>query len=251
MYQQQRIQALIEWLRRDGQLTTKQIMAKFAVSRETARRDMMAIVKLGQAQRTHGGIVQTQKALPVLDYLERQHQFSDAKTAMAAAALPLIEPHMTLFLDVSTTVLALCQQLHEPATVFTDSLDNALTLATHPNIDLHLLGGRFEAKNRLFYSRDSLTTLANVTFDIAVLGPASLDAAGIYVNDDNDAAMKRQATAQARKVIVLAEHQKFQKQTPYLSARWADIDLLITDQALTANEKVPSDVSVIVAGQNA
>ena len=72
MYQQQRIQALIEWLRRDGQLTTKQIMAKFAVSRETARRDMMAIVKLGQAQRTHGGIVQTQKALPVLDYLERQ-----------------------------------------------------------------------------------------------------------------------------------------------------------------------------------
>lgn len=251
MYQQQRLQALIEWLRRDGQLTTKQIMAKFSISRETARRDMMAIVKLGQAQRTHGGIVQTQKALPVLDYLERQHQFSAAKQAMATAAMPLITPGMTMFLDVSTSVLALCQQLHGPATVFTDSLDNALTLATHPNIDLRLLGGRFETKNRLFYSPESLTVLSHVAFDLVVLGTASLDGHGIYVNDDSDAALKREAAAHARKVIVLAEHQKFQKQTPYLSAVWTDIDLLITDQPLTASEHLPDNVTVIVAGENA
>lgn len=247
MYQQQRVQAIIEWLREVGQLTTKEIMAKFNTSRETARRDMMAVVQLGQAQRTHGGIVQTQKVLPVLDYLERQHQFPAAKKAMAAAVLPLIQPGMTVFLDTSTSVRAVAQQLHQAVTVFTTSLDNAFTLSTKPDVDLHLLGGRFEQKNRVFFAPANLQALQYLEFDLAIMGAASLEEKGAYVKDENDAALKRAAVAHARQVVILAENQKFQKKTPYLVAAWPDVDVLITDQTPTKEEQLPDNVEVMVA----
>ena len=53
-------------------------------------------------------------------------------------------------LDAGSTLLAVAQALRGPATVITASLDIAQCLSDRPEINLILLGGQWDARQRLF-----------------------------------------------------------------------------------------------------
>ena len=61
-----------------------------------------------------------------------------------------IPPGSTLMLDAGSTLLAVAQALRGPATVITASLDIAQCLSDRPEINLILLGGQWDARQRLF-----------------------------------------------------------------------------------------------------
>ena len=65
----------------------------------------------------------------------------------------------TLVLDAGSTVLAVATALRGPARVITASLDIAQCLSDRPDIELILLGGSWDQRQRLFAGSATLAML--------------------------------------------------------------------------------------------
>ena len=89
---------------------------------------------------------------------------------MAQKALQLIQDDQVIFLDhprVSTSMTLLAGLLNKEVTVYSHSLDNAIQLSSHSQVDFHLLGGKFYPKNRFYYDANQAQILDNLRFDLA------------------------------------------------------------------------------------
>ncbi|MNB73272.1 HTH-type transcriptional repressor GlcR [compost metagenome] len=230
MYQEERLVCILDYLSRHEKASNGEIAALLQTSRDTVRRDFVKLVEQGAAIRTHGGI-----ALPLLRekvkvYRERVNAESRQKREIAEAAARHISPGELIFLDVSTTIVLLCEQLSLPLTVYTHSLDNAAALAGKPDLDLYLLGGNFHQENRFFHAPETLALLESVLFDKVFLGAAALLEDGIYYANRDDARIKGLVARRAKQVFVLADTAKFSRTSPYRGLEYRDIDHVITDE---------------------
>lgn len=230
MYQQQRLEQIMELLQTKEVITTDNLMNKFGVSQDTVRRDFSILTEQGKVQRIHGGIMRLDKNEQMYSFNSRLNRFDQAKTHIAEIAKKILVPGKTYFFDVSTTVLKLSQITDQQLTVYTHSLDNSIMLSDDPKVDLHTLGGKFSRKNRYFYSLQESSLLDNISFDIAFFGAAGLKNGTVSYEDQEDTYVKKLAMKHAKKKVLLAETEKFSKQATYKLADLSDFDLLITDK---------------------
>lgn len=237
MYQEERLEKISDLVLKKGKLSTDEIAALFNVSKDTARRDILKVVETGKVIRTHGGIIATNDSKPILNYWERAYQHKPQKQKMAKKALQFFKKDKIHFLDVSTTLFLISQDLDLSCTVYTHALDNAFQLGQKENIDLHLMGGIYNYSNRYFYSERALESLSDVLIDVAFIGAASLENDGIYFNEQQDALLKRKVIERSRKVVLVAETQKFTQSSPFKACDYNDIDIFITDKPLTNKQK--------------
>ncbi|WP_159881510.1 DeoR/GlpR family DNA-binding transcription regulator [Paenibacillus puerhi] len=229
MYQEDRLLKLLEWLNERHSLSVNELMDRFNISRDTARRDILKLVQEGAAIRTHGGI-----SLPLLNdkllaYRERVESFSADKRSIGISALRFIEDHKHYFFDVSTTVNCLAELVTQPIKVFTHSLDNAAIFSEKPTSTLYVFGGRLHHSNRFFVDLDIVNQLESMHYDTAFLGAAAITEQGIFYDDLEDARVKKRVAKQSAKNIVLADTQKFMKESYFKGVDWAEIDMVITN----------------------
>lgn len=247
MYQEQRIEAILKLLNQQGQASIKEIMQKLQISRDTARRDIIETVETGRAIRTHGGIISAKQSFPVLDFFERQKDLNPNRALLAQKTAELIKPDAVYFIDVSTILLETVKQITSKCRIYTHALDNAAVLASQNDVVLTLLGGNFDHKNRFFYSHESIEIINNLKFDLALIGGASLEADGIYFKEPENAKLKQAVVRNAHQVALVAENRKFFKRSNFKGASYADIDILITDQILTKQQRqlFPRETQII------
>lgn len=239
MNQITRQRQLLQRLELVRQMSIADVMSALGVSRDTARRDIVALTDQGLAQRTHGGLQVLNFGSRIPSYADRLHQFDAVKTGLAELVLPLMKVNQYLFIDVSTILLKLTQLMTQKATVYTHSLDNAISLATNPAVDLHLLGGALNQENRFFSGSATLSELTPIYFDQVFLGAAVVNERGIFYVDAGDAAIKRQALAQTLCGVLVCEHRKFGQIgiAHFCGGQLDQIQVLITDEPLTTEEQ--------------
>ena len=166
MYQEQRLEKILELLEERKQLSAKEMVDYFKVSKDTIRRDFALLSQRQLVRRTHGGLLPLNKE-PGPSYLDRSQKANKEKTAMAQKALQLIQDGQVIFLDVSTSMTLLAGMLNKEVTVYSHSLDNTIQLSSHSQVDFHLLGGKFYPKNRFYYDANQAQILDNLRFDLA------------------------------------------------------------------------------------
>ncbi|MFC6181284.1 DeoR/GlpR family DNA-binding transcription regulator [Lactiplantibacillus daowaiensis] len=237
MNQLDRQRQLLQELDQRRQMSVADVMTALAVSRDTARRDIVAVTERGLAQRIHGGLQVRNFGIGIPSYQDRLQQFTAIKTALARRVLPLITANQYVFIDVSTTLLKLTQLLRQHCTVYTHSLDNAISLATNPAVTLQLLGGELNQTNRFMAGTAALTALRPVHFDQVLVGAATVSAQGLFYSDAGDAAIKRQALSQTDRGILVCEHRKFGQPARFCGGRLAQLQVVITDEPLTPTER--------------
>mgnify|MGYP000954464942 FL=1 len=115
-------------------------------------------------------------------------------------------------------------------TIYSHSLDNAIMLSSQDKVDFHLLGGKFYPKNRFYYALNEAELLEQISFDIAFIGAASVSDGLVSFEDEADAHLKRLALNHAKVKILLAEQDKWQKESKYILSAVSDFDYWITDQ---------------------
>src|SRR6185369_12456675 len=93
----ERQKQILSLLTRQGRLSVSEIVAQFAISEATARRDLESLASQGKAQRVHGGVISVEQAPPELPILERQRQQSDEKARIGSAVATLISDKETVF----------------------------------------------------------------------------------------------------------------------------------------------------------
>ena len=105
----------------------------------------------------------------------------------------------TLFLDAGSTLLAVASFLQGPLTIITPSLDIAQQVSDREGIDLILLGGKWDQKQRLFAGSATLSLLSRYRADIAILGACAIHAElGLSASQEADAEVKRAMLAASR-----------------------------------------------------
>ncbi|HFD1656019.1 TPA: DeoR/GlpR family DNA-binding transcription regulator [Enterococcus faecium] len=247
MFQEQRLNKLLQLLEKNEELSSKDMIDYFKVSRDTIRRDFLILTKEGKVKRTHGGIMKVSQKPQIYSFEERLSKFSDAKTHIAKNAETFIKDNGTYFLDVSTTVLKLAQLIDKKATIYSHSLDNAIMLSNKQNIKFNLLGGQFFKKNRFYYSLNEAEVLKNISFDVAFIGAAGLRNGEISFEDQEDAFLKQLVLQNAKTKILVAEETKFNQSATYTIGTINDFDYFITDKALKREKAklLSNDVSLI------
>jgi len=213
-------------------------MESLQVSRDTARRDIIRLVEEGGAIRTHGGIALPVIADEIQEYRVRFGMNPEEKAAIADAALPFVKEEQLCFFDVSTTVFHLCRLLSAPLLCYTNSLDN-LTVLMERGIDVHLIGGKVNVKNRFVYGGEALAMLEKLHFDIAFLGAAAIHEDGFYVADQEDAIIKNIVAKRSEKVFVLAGQEKNRKRGRYQTLSFSDVNYLITSGEMPPQVREP------------
>lgn len=135
----------------------------------------------------------------------------------------------TYFFDVSTNVELLAKSLKKKTTIFTHSLDNFNILSEKQDVLVNLISGEFNNKNRFFYRTDYKEYFEGMEFDAAFLGAGAIGRDGIYYENEEDAFIKNEVVKRSKKVILLAEHQKYEKNTYYKGLDLDKINIIIVD----------------------
>ena len=230
MYQERRLTEILELLAEKKQLSAKDMVEHFQVSKDTIRRDFSILSERRLVQRTHGGIIPLDTSRQIPSFNDRINRLSQEKTAIAQKARDFLKPGQIAFFDVSTIVLHLAQRIKDPMTIYSHSLDNAIMLSSQDKVDFHLLGGKFYPKNRFYYALNEAELLQQISFDIAFIGAASVSDGLVSFEDEADAHLKKLALKHAKTKVLLAEQDKWQKESKYILGPVSDFDYWITDQ---------------------
>lgn len=223
-----------EYIEDKNVVTIKELQALFPnVSLMTIHRDLDALERIGAVVKFRGGAKSVRLAGDP-DFNVRMRENNAGKTAIARKALELIQPHSSVFLDASTTNLALAKNLPDiNLNIITTGPSIALELCRLHNPVVTLCCGTINRKNLAISGQNTLEMLERINIDVAFVGVSgcSVDA-GFTCGMEGDMLVKRLVISKARTSVAMCGHEKFSCLMPHTYAKLSDVDYLITDGAV-------------------
>ncbi|WP_314174720.1 DeoR/GlpR family DNA-binding transcription regulator [Streptomyces winkii] len=239
MYAPERQQEILRLAQQRGRVEVLSLAQEFQVTAETVRRDLKALDRAGVLRRVHGGAIPAGRLDFEPDLHEREASAPDEKERIARAALDELPADGSVLLDAGSTTgrLAASVPVDAAFTVVTHALPLAARLADHPGIDLHLVGGRVRHRTRAAVDAWALRAYGEINADLLFLATNGFSLeGGLTTPDLAEAAVKRAVTAAARRVVLLADSTKFGQEHFARFGGLEDVDLLITDTGLDADD---------------
>ncbi|MGR2752951.1 DeoR/GlpR family DNA-binding transcription regulator [Agromyces arachidis] len=241
MYAMERHEHILTALARAGRVSVADLADELGVTAETIRRDLDALERAGHLRRVHGGAVGASRAsLAETTVLERSGRATDAKRAIARAAVELVPPTFTgsILIDAGTTTGALADALATwrpdpgvaPLTVYTNSIPIAATLHGNPDLVVRVIGGTVRGITSAAVGPAAIAQLAAIRPDIAFLGANGVSADfGLSTPDELEAEVKRAMVDRARLAVLLVDASKHDDEALQRFAGLDEVDVLITD----------------------
>ncbi len=228
---QEQMKAYIE---KERAVTIQQLQNLFPnVSLMTIHRDLDVLVEAGEIVKFRGGARSVLHAGDP-EFNERMRANNAGKTAIAKKALTLIQPHNAVFLDASTTNLALAKNMPDiDLHVFTTGPNIALELCRLHNPVVNLCGGTLNRKNLALSGQNTLEMLEKINIDMAFIGVSGCSVeAGLTCGTERDMLVKRMVISKARTTVAVCGREKLSCLMPYTFAQLSDIDYFISDAPL-------------------
>ena len=156
-------------VRQNKSVLVKDLCARFSVSGETIRKDLATLEEKGLLIKTYGGAYVREGARNEVYASIREGLFTEVKAAIGRACAGLVHRGDTLFLDASTTCLAVARAILEveDVTVITNSLPIARLFADGGAGRLILTGGELDQKNQCFAGPIALEMVERHYADLA------------------------------------------------------------------------------------
>lgn len=257
MYATERQQLIERLLADDGRVAVVDLAARFDVTTETVRRDLAALEGAGALRRVHGGAVSPERtSTSEPSVAERSLRHSEAKERIARRALAALPAGAgSIYLDAGTTTAALAVLMAQSSPsgreVVTHSMTIAHSLAGVSGVGLTAIGGRVRGLTAAAVGSDTVAAIGRLRPDVAFLGANGITVgAGLTTPDPEEAAVKRAVVAGARRVIVLADADKFEAELLVSFAELSDLDVVVTNRepgAALSRALRDADVEVWIA----
>ena len=233
---------ILQRIQREGGVSVAELARDHAVSAVTVHRDLEELAREGLVERVHGGArsltsmpAGAAPAIPTA-WTQRFLQAGTAKDEIALHARRFVTAGATVFLDASSSCLALARRLM-------DDPPNEVTLVTNsPAIAYELQAetmhvvvcpGELDQHMRLLAGRWTVEFLAGLNFAVAFVSAAGitldqgLTTARRPVADVVNAAMQG-----AEQTVGLIDATKFGRAAMLSVARAQDLDAIVTDAGL-------------------
>ncbi|WFE39209.1 DeoR/GlpR family DNA-binding transcription regulator [Micromonospora sp. WMMD998] len=234
MLAQQRQSAILELIRRRGGVRVSHLVSRFGVSDMTIRRDLEVLAERGLIDKVHGGATLAGPgSTEEPGFAAKSARQQAEKRAIVERAAGLVEPGMAVALSAGTTTAALAARLAEVRglTVVTNSIPVADAL--YQTDQTVVLTGGIRTPSDALTGPVAEAAIAALNVDLLFLGVHGMSRrTGFTTPNLLEAAVNRRLIGAARRLVVLADHTKWETIGIATIAPLEEADVLITDGGL-------------------
>ena len=230
-----RRQKINEYIQTHGKATYAELQEVVPeVSCMTLRRDLEALEEEGSILRVRGGArsVNSLSGEREDKYTIRAAENVSAKSDIAAKALQFIEAERATFLDSGSTMMLVAGKLeNDYYSIITAAPNIAFELMKQHKIDLTIVGGHLNRNTLSASGINSLRFVEEINIDTAIMATSGYSSEYGFTNGDyNEGELKKAVIRKARKVVMIMDLSKIDKNLSYTFAALKDIDVIITDK---------------------
>jgi DeoR/GlpR family transcriptional regulator of sugar metabolism len=228
-------------------VSTDRVASELGVSRETVRRDLIALEGMGALRRTHGGATSTDamgaapsaQPVPLTPRGDGRHP-----RAIARAAAGLLSNGQTLFMEAGGLALHMADALTvlHGLTLITNSFEAAMRVCASTQHSAHgnravVLGGVANGPLAATLGDQAIGEIHRYTADAALLFPSGVEARhGATHGELERAELGRAMAANARRVIVLADDERIGRSARVSYCAADRVATLVTNRKAEATE---------------
>ena len=228
-----RHEQLLALLRREGTVRIATLAKAFAVTTETARRDLDQLARSGALNRTYGGgASRSLTDEPPIGVRGRAHAAERARIGAAAAAL--VSDGDAVMIDCGSTTALFANVLaarNLRITVVTNCVPAARMLGTSARCRVILCPGDYVPREGGVYGPDTVDFILRYRANKAILGAGGVAADGVTDADSASCAVKRAMMERSDTAVLLADRSKFEVVQFERICTLEEIDALVTDHA--------------------
>ena len=234
MLAESRRAAIVDLLRSTGAVTVAELEERFGISSMTARRDLADLERQGLARRTHGGAILPAISAHEDSFVHRLESATDAKLALARAAVSMLAPQESVFLDSSSTAYFVAQRILDQGlevTVITNSLPvmDLIGTSSSPNVELIGVCGTLRPLTRSFVGPFAVHTVLGHFADRVFLSVKGVTPDGALTDADPlEAEVKATMIAHAQEAVLLIDESKLNARGLNAVGRVADLSAVLT-----------------------
>ena len=220
---------ILRTLKENKTAVVSELAKDLFVSEATIRRDLAEMKSMGLIERSHGGALLPENAEEISIFFRMEKNASEKERA-ATKALPHIPPFKTVFIDSSSTALALAERIDLSfKTVVTNNLQTAIQLSKKPNINLILLGGNVHFNTNSATGSWTARQLQDFSFDLMISSCAAILGSEVFERSLEQKEIKRVAFERCRYRVLLIDHTKFSAHGTYRLSALSDYNVVVTD----------------------
>ena len=232
-----RRQAILEIINKEGQVRAVELASRLNVTGETIRKDLIYLSDKNLLRKNHGS------AQSISEFIERSVDARAQENAMfkreiARTALDQLNNCSVIFIDSGSTLMEMAKLLSKrpDLAIITNSFSIIQTLMDSENT-IYFIGGEVASVTQSTSGFWAASELQSIRIDIAFLGTSGFQShSGPCTKTFPDAQLKKEVLRNSNRIVVLADHTKFSTNAIVQFAEWKDIDLLITDNRVTQEQ---------------
>lgn len=228
----ERRKKIIELAHQEKRVLVSVLSRMFDVTEETIRRDLEKLEKEGIVTRTYGGAMLNRHTNEDLPFTARNIMNTEIKQDIAIKAMDLINEGDTMMVDPSSTSFELLKLLTNKnnLTVITNSV-HILNDFSGSEMNIVSTGGHLRPRSSSLVGPVAHHTLQRYNVDKAIISCKGMDLdKGITESNEPECELKKYMLQQSDKVILLADHTKFDKVAFTVLSDLERVDYLVTDQ---------------------
>lgn len=232
MRQNTRHKKIIQLVKEEGFISTEVLVAHFAVSPQTIRRDLNELAENNLVRRHHGGASLLESSVVNDSYINRKQKTAKEKMAIAKAMAQHIPNGASLFIDIGTTAEALATALlqHSDLRVVTNNINVASILMQKPDFRVIVAGGEVRNKDGGIVGEATIDFIKQFRMDFGIITISGLDLDGSLLDFDYQEVRVTQAIMEcSQEVFLPLDHTKFGRNAMVNIGSVKQINKLFTD----------------------
>jgi DeoR/GlpR family transcriptional regulator of sugar metabolism len=231
LYLEERRQAILEEVNQKGRASVADLSRAFGVSEVTIRADLQALADRNLILRTHGGAVPGQSEFGELALALRRGRQVREKSRIGRAGAALVADGDAIFLDSSSTSLAIAHhlKLRRHVTVITNSLAVVQELMDAPDVTVVMTGGTLDRATASLVGAHGLDAVRPLHIRRGFFGAHGITPAeGLTDVSSEVAEVKRPLVAMCREVVAVLDATKWGRVGVASFAALEDVNCVIT-----------------------
>ncbi|MBD3628684.1 DeoR/GlpR family DNA-binding transcription regulator [Cyclobacterium sp.] len=227
---------ILDQLKSAGYVSVAALSKSMNVTMVTVRKDLKILEDKGLLFRSHGS------ATPVAPYVmdkpvdEKQLVQVEQKRAIAQKAVGLLKEKEAIIIGSGTTVLAFAQAIPKELslTILTGAMNVSIALLDLHQAEIVQLGGVVRKSSSSVVGHFAETMINNFACSKLFISVDGIDAEfGLTTSNMMEAHLNSTMIRSVQKTIVLADSSKFGKKSFGKIANLEDVDIIISDKALS------------------
>jgi DeoR/GlpR family transcriptional regulator of sugar metabolism len=233
MRQAQRQMRVQELFANEEFVSLEDICGRFSASKSSIRRDLIELERKGVLRRVHGGAISLQTRDEMLDFKRLSTSSHDEKVRIGKAAASLVKDGQTVILGGGSSVAEVASNLsNRLIQIVTNSIPVAQVFWDSKQAEVTLTGGYLYPRLGVQIGPICEKMLNSVSADIAIMGIGGITASGISDSNSLNVESIRAMIRAARRVIIVADHSKFGRDSMIHVAPLSEIDQIVSDKGL-------------------